>query len=341
MRRDEFLSILPGVFGMPAQVSSKSQAAQTDFLIPPYLQKGDLIGICSPAGYVRMEEIEGAMVQLRAWGLELVIGESIGKRHGTFGGTDQERKEDLQQLIRNPQVKAIMCARGGYGLIRIVDEIDFTPLLHHPKWIIGFSDVTVLHSHFSGQVPIASVHAKMCTSFPEPGATADPEQLATIESIRQVLFNESFSYPVAPHPANRTGYAKAPLVGGNLKTLETLSGSKSAIDARGRILFLEDTGEYAYSVDRMLWNLKRSGVLDNLAGLVIGGFKIKPADPSTDEFGKDLVEMVLEKVQHLSYPVCFQFPVGHQRNNYALRCGVAHELRVEAHAVHLKPIRHT
>lgn len=339
MRRKDFLSLTPGLLlGSMAEATVFTDLHKSEMLIPQALQAGDQIGICSPAGYVELNEIEAAIQTFQRWGLVVVIGGSIGKRDGTFGGTDLERKEDLQQFIRNPAIKAIMCARGGYGLIRIIDEIDFSPLLHYPKWIIGFSDITVLHSHLSRQVAVASIHAKMCTSFPAANDKPDADQLATIESIRQALFREPIAYPVQPHPANRLGKAQGLLVGGNLKTLETLAGSRSAIQAKGRILFLEDTGEYTYSIDRMFWNLKRAGVLDELAGLIIGGFKMKQAEQLSEEFGKSLTEIVLEKISHTSYPVCFQFPVGHQRNNYALTCGVMHTLMVESDQVSLTSI---
>jgi muramoyltetrapeptide carboxypeptidase len=336
MHRKQFLSVIPGVLGIPSMQSTLAVGSRDSLLVPPFLQRGDTIGICSPAGYVSFNEIQPAIQQFEAWGLRVLVGDSIGKRDGTFGGSDQERASDLQALIRRTDITAIMCARGGYGVVRIIDEIDFSPLLHHPKWIIGFSDITVLHSHFSNQVPIASIHAKMCTSFPEQPALADAEQVATIESIRQVLFGEPIAYPVTPHPSNRLGSASGLLVGGNLKTIETLSGTKSALHTAKRILFLEDTGEYLYSIDRMFWHLKRSGLLDNLAGLIIGGFKLKQAETLSEEFGKNVVEIVLEKVQNTTYPICFQFPVGHQRNNYALACGVNHELQVFADRVTLQ-----
>lgn len=336
MHRKQFLSVIPGVLGIPSMQSTLAVGSRDSLLVPPFLQRGDTIGICSPAGYVSFNEIQPAIQQFEAWGLRVLVGDSIGKRDGTFGGSDQERASDLQALIRRTDITAIMCARGGYGVVRIIDEIDFSPLLHHPKWIIGFSDITVLHSHFSNQVPIASIHAKMCTSFPEQPALADAEQAATIESIRQVLFGEPIAYPVTPHPSNRLGSANGLLVGGNLKTIETLSGTKSALHTAKRILFLEDTGEYLYSIDRMFWHLKRAGLLDNLAGLIIGGFKLKQAETLSEEFGKNVVEIVLEKVQNTTYPICFQFPVGHQRNNYALACGVNHELQVFADRVTLQ-----
>lgn len=336
MHRKQFLSVIPGVLGIPSMQSTLAVGSRDSLLVPPFLQRGDTIGICSPAGYVSLYEIQPAIQQFEAWGLRVLVGDSIGKRDGTFGGSDQERASDLQALIRRTDITAIMCARGGYGVVRIIDEIDFSPLLHHPKWIIGFSDITVLHSHFSNQVPIASIHAKMCTSFPEQPALADAEQVATIESIRQVLFGEPIAYPVTPHPSNRLGSANGLLVGGNLKTIETLSGTKSALHTAKRILFLEDTGEYLYSIDRMFWHLKRAGLLDNLAGLIIGGFKLKQAETLSEEFGKNVVEIVLEKVQNTTYPICFQFPVGHQRNNYALACGVNHELQVFADRVTLQ-----
>jgi len=295
--------------------------------IPPYLQLGDFIGISSPAGYMSLEAIQPAVIRLQAWGFRVIIGSTIGKRDFTFGGTDAERAADLQDMINDPSIRAILCARGGYGAVRIVDQLDFKACKQHPKWIIGFSDITVLHCHLQQQVAIASIHSKMCNSFPDKWEDADELQQQTIQSIFDCLTGKKMQYSALPNAANKIGTAKGVLIGGNLRTIESLAGSKSDIHTAGKILFVEDTGEYLYSIDRMFWNLQRSGKLNQLSALVIGGFKIKK-DDAGEEFGKTLEEIVLEKVKDFNYPVCFDFPVGHQKNNLAIKCGVPHELTI-------------
>ena len=296
-------------------------------VIPPYLEKGDLIGITSPAGFITLEDLQPAINKMEEWGFKIKIGNTIGKRDFTFGGTDEERVSDMQQMLDDNQIKAIMCARGGYGTVRIIDKIDFRKFVSTPKWIIGFSDITVMHNHINRQYNIAGIHSKMCNSFPADWNLAEPVQKDCIESIRQCLTGMKMRYTAFPNANNKTGNCIGELTGGNLKTIEGLAGSASSIITKNKILFVEDTGEYLYSIDRMFWNLKRSGKLSGLQGLIIGGFKIKK-DDEEEEFGKTLEEIVLEKVKEYNYPVCFDFPVGHQVNNYALKCGIAHSLKV-------------
>ena len=296
--------------------------------IPPYLKKGDTIGITSAAGFITLVDCNDAINMIQSWGFVIKIGDTIGKKYLTFGGTDEERMADLQQMLDDDNIKAIMIARGGYGLVRIIDKLNFTKFIKKPKWIIGFSDVTVLHSHINKNFGIATLHSKMCNSFVAL-AIAEPIQLETLDSIRKCLLAEKITYTIPINPSNKLGKAKGILVGGNLKTLESLAASASDIVTKNKILFVEDTGEYLYSIDRMFYNLKRSGKLANLAGLVVGGFKIKKDDVGA-EFGKTLEEIVLEKISEYNYPVCFDFPVGHQKNNFALKCGVNHFLNLTA-----------
>ena len=330
MKRKDFLSaIIPLGATLGAIANGKILLDEPDApaAIPPYLKKGDIIGITCPAGYITLQEIQPAVNKIKEWGFEVKIGDTIGKKDFTFGGTDEERLKDFQQMLDDTTIKAILCARGGYGAVRIIDDIDFKKMAKHPKWIIGFSDVTVIHSHLNRNYRVASIHSKMCNSFPEDWAKAEPVQIESIESIRKCLAGEKMHYLFTPNPANKTGMVDGELVGGNLKTLESLSGSKSDINTKDKILFVEDTGEYLYSIDRMFWNLKRSGKLSHLKGLVIGGFKPKKDDVG-EEFGKTLETIVLEKISEYNYPVCFDFPVGHQKNNFALKCGVMHRLSV-------------
>ena len=322
-----YLPVLPKLPGMD----------EPEFIPPPVLKSGDTIGITAPAGYITHEEIQSAVKKIESWGYKVKIGNTIDKRDFTFGGTDEERTGDLQQMLDDPKIKAVMCARGGYGAIRIIDKLDWEKFKTKPKWIIGFSDITIFHSHLNKNLGIASIHSKMCNSFPDDWSTAEPIQIETIESIQQALSGVKMKYFTDVHVQNKLGTAEGILIGGNLKTLESLSGTKSDINTAGKILFVEDTGEYMYSIDRMFWNLKRTGKLAQLKGLIIGGFKIK-VDEDADDFGKTLQDVVLEKIKAYRYPVCFDFPVGHQRNNYALKCGVKHRLDVSTDKVSLKEL---
>lgn len=340
MKRKDFLSsVIPLAASFTAMADGRNVAEpEKPTLIPPYLKNGDSIGICCPAGYITAEDIQPALQKLAEWGFAVKTGNTIGKKDFTFGGTDEERAADFQQMLDDRSVKAILCARGGYGAVRIIDRIDFKKLKSNPKWIIGFSDVTVFHSHLNVNHRIASIHSKMCNSFPSDWDKAEPEQKETIESIRKCLTGEKMKYLFTPNEKNKTGLATGELVGGNLKTLESLAGSRSDIDTTDKLLFVEDTGEYLYSIDRMFWNLKRTGKLSKLKGLIVGGFKTKK-DDAGEEFGKTLEEIVLEKTSEYNYPVCFDFPVGHQKNNYALKCGVLHTLGVHLNECRLTEVK--
>src|SRR5258708_37441155 len=295
---------------------------------------GETNGIQCPEGSLTTKENQPAMQLIESWGFKLRSGETVGKKDFTFGGSDAERAADLQQMLDDPSLKAILCARGGYAAVHIIDRLDFSGLSASPKWIIGFSDITVILCHLHRQLNMASIHSKMCNSFPEDWSKADPVQVQSILSIRQALTGEKIGYDILPHEKNRPGSAEGPLVGGKLKTIETLAGTRSDIDTAGKILFVEDTGEYLYSIDRMFWHLQRTGKLDRLAGLVVGGFKIKPDCPG-DEFGRTVYDIVTDRVKMYSYPVCFDFPVGHQKENYALKYGIPHLLDVQDAAVSL------
>jgi len=341
MNRKHFLSsfiaaatILPAFKSLANTIDPESSSS---FKIPSYLKSGDTIGITSPAGYITLEQIQPSVLQMQSWGFNIKIGETIGKRDFTYGGTDEERLADFQRMLDDSNIKAIMCARGGYGFVRIIDKLDFSKFKKNPKWIIGFSDITVLHCHLAKQYHIASIHSKMCNSFPDDWATAEPMQIETILSIKNALIGEEMGYTSASSLNNRLGKVEGILVGGNLSIIETLAGSQSDLDTENKILFVEDTGEYLYSIDRMFWNLKRSGKLEKLKGLIVGGFKVKPDDVG-EEFGKTIYDIVLEKVKEYNYPIAFDFPVGHQRNNFALRCGVKHILDITEHGTILRTV---
>jgi len=337
MNRKEFLgaaTTLAGGMLLPTVGNGTAQAPINGFTIPPYLKKGDVIGITAPAGFITLPQIQPAVQLMESWGYKIKIGATIGQRQNTFGGSDEERTADLQHMLDDPTIKAIMCARGGHGLVRIIDNLNWTTFKNHPKWVIGFSDATVLHSHIHTNCAVASIHSKMTNSFPDVWSAAEPVQIQTINSINAALTGKKMDYGVVPNTQNKQGVATGVLVGGNLKTLETLAGTASDINTAGKILFVEDTGEYLYSIDRMFWNLKRTQKLTSLKGLIVGGFNVKP-DNEGEAFGKTVEEIVLEKVRTFNYPVCFDFPVGHQRANFALKCGVAHQLTVHENEVTL------
>lgn len=344
MNRKSFLQ-QAGLFLAAASVptgllkASSAHGRATKLVIPPYLKKGDTIGITSPAGYILEKDIQSAVQQITSWGFKVVVGKSIGAKDGSLGGTDAERLADFQQMLDNKQINAILCARGGYGVVRIIDQLDFSRLRAHPKWIIGFSDITVLHCHVNRNHQVATIHSKMCNSFPDDWSKADPIQVETILSIQKALSGQPMQY-VAPYNSNNhLGKVSGQLVGGNLRTIENLADTKSDLYLANKILFLEDVHEPLYNIDRMFWSLKRTGKLEQLKGLIIGGFSVK-ADPNpADEFSKDIYAIVQEKIKPYKYPVCFDFPVGHQKNNFALKCGIRHELIVESSGTSLKEIK--
>lgn len=339
MKRKKFITSAASLLAvsampsLPAIVSDDNKENETA-IVPHYLKKGDWIGITAPAGYITSEEIQPAVMLMESWGYKIKVGNTIGEKDFTFAGTDEERTTDLQKMLDDPTIKAIMCARGGYGSVRIIDKLKWDKFKARPKWVIGFSDITVLHSHINRHFGIATLHSKMCNSFPDDWSKAEPIQVETIESIHKALSGEKMKYNAVPNTDNRVGVAEGTLVGGNLKTLETLACSTSDLQTAGKILFVEDTGEYMYSIDRMFWSLKRSGKLSQLKGLIVGGFRVK-TDADTEDFGKTLEQIVLEKVKGYNYPVCFDFPVGHQKNNFALKCGIKHRLKVYTDSVGL------
>lgn len=342
MNRKKFLASLGSASALLLTDVSQASAAIAKrgkkILVPPYLKAGDLIGITSPSGFVTVQEIQPAVEQIQGWGLRILQGNSIGKKDFTFGGTDEERRKDFQDMIDNPEVKAILCARGGYGVVRIIDQLDFSSFKKHPKWVIGFSDITVFHSHLHTHFNVATLHSKMCNSFPDDWSKAEPVQVETILSIRKALMGDKMEYKAEVNEKNKTGNADGVLVGGNLKMLETMAGTPSDISTDGKILFVEDVGEALYNIDRMFCHLKRTGKLNKLKALLVGGFtSIKP-ETAGDEFGRTVYDIVLEKVKEFDYPVCFGFPVGHQRNNFALKCGIKHKLEITTEKVSLTEI---
>jgi muramoyltetrapeptide carboxypeptidase len=289
--------------------------------IPPSLQPGDTIGIVCPAGYMPYEKAKTCIDTLQQWGYRVRVGKTLGSQFNYFSGTDDERLHDLQLMLDDDTVKAILCGRGGYGLSRIIDRVDFTIFKECPKWIIGYSDITVLHAHLYNALHTASLHSPMAAAF--NGASADD---VFIQSLRNALSGAKLGYSNGPHPNNNLGTAKGALVGGNLSLVAHLIGSASSIDTGNKILFLEDVGEYIYNIDRMFVQLKRAGLLDGLAGLIIGSFT--EMKDTIIPFGQEVYDVIFDQVKDYNYPVCFSFPVGHTANNYALKVGVQHRLTV-------------
>lgn len=277
-----------------------------------YLQIGDKIGIVASARKVSSLELKEAIDIFTHWGLESILGENIFKEHHQFAGTDEERLSDLQTMLDDDQIKAISFARGGYGTVRILDKIDWSAFIKKPKWLIGFSDITVIHSCVTQNLGVESIHAIMPLNF-------DTASNEAIISLRKSLFGDSISYEINSHPLNRKGDAKATLIGGNLSMIHTLTGSNADINTEGKILFIEDLDEYLYHIDRMLINLKRSGKLSKLKGLIIGGMTIM--NDNTIPFGKQAYEIIQEHTAEYNYPICFDFPAGHFPDNRALIIG--------------------
>ncbi|WP_419700299.1 S66 peptidase family protein [Mucilaginibacter sp. NFX135] len=302
----------------------------TDFptsgLLPPYLKKGDKIAITCPAKKLP-RPMTDAVILLQSWGLEVVLGDTITASYHQFAGDDDLRAQDLQRFIDDDSIKAIIAARGGYGTIRMIDKVDFSRFAQNPKWLIGFSDITVLHTHLFANYGAQTIHGQMPVNIPDASTHS-------LDTLRMALFGEALSYQYHVHGLSRNGEGSGILVGGNLSLLVTVSGSVSDIDYSGKILFIEDVGEYLYSVDRMLRSLKRAGKLAQLAGLIVGGFTdMKDNDIP---FGQTVPEIVMDIVQEYDYPVCFDFPAGHIPDNCSLIFGKKARLSVQGQEVSLK-----
>ncbi len=286
----------------------------------PHLKPGDLIGMVCPAGTIPLEKIQNCLNTLESWGYQVLVGETVGAKHFSFGGTDEQRVADLQQMLDNPTIKAVLCARGGYGASRIIDQIDFTIFAKQPKWVIGFSDITVLHAAIQKQ-NIASIHGPMAAAFSK-GVVGE----LFVESLRAILEGRSIECVAKPNPMNKLGKAHARLVGGNLCMIAHLIGSKYAFHTKGKILFLEDIGEYHYNLDRLVLQMKRAGLLEDLAGLIIGGFT-DMKDKSTD-FGSSAFEIIQAHTAEYNYPTCYDFPISHEINNFAVKEGGMYDLEI-------------
>lgn len=291
---------------------------------PPYLKTGDTVAIVAPSGILknRNDEVQQAQALLKRWGLHAVIGKYVFSKANHFAGTDDERCEDLQNALDDPKIKAIWCARGGYGTVRVLDKLDFSIFKKHPKWLIGYSDITALHNAIHNE-GVESLHALMCVSLPKD----ESEIEASISTFKNTIFGKPLSYTLEGSSYNKTGAASGQLVGGNLTMLHTMLGSKTSIDVSGKILFFEEIGEYKYHIDRMLQSLKRAGYFDNCKGVIVGDMtKLRK---NTTLWGTSIEQLILDALSEYNFPIAFNMPAGHEKDNRALILGRHINLRVD------------
>jgi len=281
---------------------------------PQYLSKGDKVAIVSPARKISREEVANAIKTFQSWGLEVVEAPNLYSSYHQFAGSDEQRSSDLQHMLDDPSIKAVICSRGGYGTVRIVDKLNFSAFVRQPKWIVGYSDITVLHSHIHRHYGIETLHGVMPINIKDK-CEGNP----SVTSLKKALFGKPLQYKLKTKEIDRKGMAEGELVGGNLSILYSLTNTDSDINTSGKILFIEDLDEYLYHIDRMMMNLKRSGKLENLAGLLVGGMtKMRDND---EPFAKSANEIIAEAVEEYDYPVFYDFPAGHSDDNRALVMG--------------------
>lgn len=302
-------------------------------IIPPYLKPGDTIGITCPAGYMEYKRAEICIQTLQEWGFEVMVGKTVGsKSKNYFSGTDEERMNELQAMLDDKNINAILFGRGGYGSGRIIDKLNFKKFVRHPKWLIGFSDITVFHCHIFSNYKIASIHGPMAGAF-----NLQNGKSKWINELQKTLTGVKADYICKAHKSNKVGVAKGKLIGGNLALLANVIGTDSDFDTKNRILFIEDVGEYLYSADRMLHQLKRSDKLKSLAGLIVGGFtEMKDTERP---FGKTIRTIIKEIVYEYDYPVCFDFPISHANENLAVKIGVDYELKITKQKTELREVQ--
>lgn len=299
-------------------------------IIPPYLKPGDTIGIVTPAGYMLKDKAaECIRVLQQEWGFNVLVGKNLGSRSRTyFSGTDAQRRDELQAMMDDKNIQAILCARGGYGMGRIIDQLDFTAFKRHPKWIIGFSDITVLHAQLFKKYKIASIHGPMAAAF-----NNGEYKKKYVRSLKDVLTGKKIAYAAGGNRLNREGIATATLVGGNLSLLVHSIGTATQLNTAGCILFIEDIGEQLYNIDRMMTQLHRSGMLKGLKGMIVGRFSdMKDTDRP---FGKSIYFIIESYVATYNFPVCYHFPISHDAENYAIKHGMIYELKVDKKQVTL------
>lgn len=304
-----------GIITISAQ-SEPLQKQETTLKQPPYLKAGDTVAIVAPSGILkhRTKEIEQARRLLKSWGLHTTVGRHVFSTANHFAGTDEQRCEDFQNALDDPKISAIWCARGGYGSVRILDKLDYSKFKQNPKWLIGYSDITALHNQVHN-VGVQSIHAMMCTSLQDDNTTIKE----TISTFKDAIFGKPLRYTLKGSTYNKTGTVSAPIVGGNLTMLHTMLGSKTSIDTSGKILFIEEIGEYKYHIDRMLQSLKRAGYFDNCKGVIVGHMtKLKK---NTTLWGASVEQLVLDVLSDYDFPIAFNMPAGHEKDNRAMILG--------------------
>lgn len=297
---------------------------------PNYLQKGDIIRIISTARKISMEELTSAIKLFQSWGLEVTFGKNLLEESHQFAGTRAQRTEDLQKALDDKECKAVVCARGGYGTVQLIDQIDFSAFVENPKWVVGYSDVTVLHNHINQNFGIETLHANMPITFPKQGTDE------TTETIRKALFGEelSFEFELEKESIVQQGTHTAPIVGGNLSIIYSLTGTASQVDTKGKYLFIEDLDEYLYHIERMMMNLKRAGLFKECKGLFVGG--MSDMNDNAIPFGKTAKEIVLENVKEYGIPIIFGVPSGHIKRNLALIMNRELSLSIEGQVAKMK-----
>ncbi|GAA3587569.1 LD-carboxypeptidase [Flavivirga amylovorans] len=299
-------------------------STKTNTLIqPPYLKAGDTVAIVAPSGVLknRTKEVQQAKALLKSWGLHAVVGKHVFSQANHFAGTDDERCEDFQNALDDPKISAIWCARGGYGTVRILDKLDYTKFKQNPKWLIGYSDITALHNQVHN-VGVQSIHAMMCTSLQDDLGSIKE----TLSTFKDAIFGKSLSYTLEGSKYNKTGHVLAPVVGGNLTMLHTMLGSKTSIDTTGKILFIEEIGEYKYHIDRMLQSLKRAGYFKNCKGVIVGDMtKLRK---NTTLWGASIEQLILDALSDYNFPIVFNMPAGHEKDNRAMILGKTIKLTI-------------
>lgn len=304
--------------------TDNAQKMNNQLIQPPYLKAGDTVAIVAPSGILKSREgeVQQAVNLLKSWGLHAVVGKHVFSKSNHFAGTDEERCEDFQNALDDPKISAIWCARGGYGTVRILDKLDYTAFKKKPKWLIGYSDITALHNQFHNQ-GYQSLHALMCVSLTKDLSEIDD----TVNSFKEALFGNPRNYILQGSTYNKSGETSGQIVGGNLTMLHTMLGSDTSIDTSGKILFIEEIGEYKYHVDRMLQSLKRAGYFNNLKGLVVGD--MSRMRKNTTLWGSSVEQLILDALSEYDFPIAFNMPAGHEKDNRALVLGEEINLKVE------------
>ncbi len=298
---------------------------------PQNLQPGDIIGMVCPAGSIPMERVQKCVETLAQWGYQVKLGKTVGTKSNSFSATDEERASDLQQMLDDTAVKAVLCGRGGYGVSRIIHQLEFNAFQKNPKWVIGFSDITVLHAALQKN-GVMSIHGPMAAAF-----NKGEEGMPYIDSLKAILQGDKTIYKTKSHAFNKLGTISAPMIGGNLCMMAHLIGSENCFDTAGKLLFIEDIGEYHYNLDRLMIQMKQAGLFKQLAGLIVGGFT-EMKDPSTD-FGATALEIIQSHLVDYDYPICFDFPISHAIENYPVIEGGQYTLSIQSMGVTLSLIR--